>query len=32
MSRHANDFYSGGSESQIAVTFLQIVLRQAPML
>ncbi|KAI0292287.1 Piwi domain-containing protein [Russula brevipes] len=33
MSHHANEIFSGGSDvSQIAVTFLQIVLRQAPML
>jgi hypothetical protein len=33
LSRRANEIFSGGSEvSQIAVTFLQIVIRQAPML
>ncbi|KAH9983910.1 Piwi domain-containing protein [Russula compacta] len=33
LSRHANEIFSGGSEvSQMAVMFLQIVIRQAPML
>ncbi|KAI9449778.1 Piwi-domain-containing protein [Russula earlei] len=33
ISRRANEVFSGGSDvSQIAVTFLQIVVRQAPML
>ncbi|KAN0105332.1 Piwi domain containing protein [Russula decolorans] len=33
ISRHANEIFSGRSDvSQIAVTFLQIVIRQAPML
>ena len=33
ISRRANEIFAGGSEvSQIAVTFLQIVVRQAPML
>jgi hypothetical protein len=33
ISQRANEIFAGGSEvSQIAVTFLQIVIRQAPML
>jgi hypothetical protein len=33
LSRRANEIFSGNSDvSQIAVTFLQIVIRQAPML
>jgi len=33
ISQRANDILTGGSDvSQIAVTFLQIVMRQAPML
>jgi hypothetical protein len=33
ISRRANDILTSGSDvSQIAVTFLQIVMRQAPML
>jgi hypothetical protein len=33
LSRRANEIFSGGSDvSQIALTFLQIVIRQAPML
>jgi hypothetical protein len=33
ISRRANEIFSGNSDvSQIAVTFLQIVIRQAPML
>jgi hypothetical protein len=33
ISHRANDILTGGSDvSQIAVTFLQIVIRQAPML
>jgi hypothetical protein len=33
LSRRANEIFSGRSDvSQIAVTFLQIVIRQAPML
>jgi hypothetical protein len=33
LSRRANEIFAGGSEvSQIAITFLQIVIRQSPML